>query len=101
MLSNNLRDSNMRNLSYMLPILTILAFGMAIKYKDDAQAPFEIALTFFWWVFGITTLITIIVAVVSDKEESSYVGLVSQCATIPILTLIAIGLTALMKYSIG
>lgn len=91
----------MRNLIYMMPILMILAFGMANKYKDNPQAPFELAITIGWWAFGITTLITIIVAVVSDKEQPNYVGRVSQYAAMPILTLIAIGFTALMKNSIG
>ncbi|MDN5487450.1 MAG: hypothetical protein L0G14_03255 [Lactococcus lactis] len=91
----------MRNLIYMMPILMILAFGMANKYKDDPKAPFELAITIGWWAFGITTLITIIVAVVSDKEKSNYVLRVSQLAAMPIVTLIAIGLIALMKNSIG
>ena len=87
----------MRNLIYVMPILMIMAFGMANKYKDDPKAPFEAAITIGWWAFGITTLITIIVAVISDKESTSYLARVSQLAVMPILTLIAIGLTALMK----
>lgn len=91
----------MRNLSYMLPILTILALGMAHKYKDDPKVPFEVGITIGWWAFGITTIITIIVAVISDKKCKTYFERVIPLATMPIVTLIAIGLIALMKNSIG
>lgn len=46
----------MRNLIYVMPILMIMAFGMANKYKDDPKAPFEAAITIGWWAFGITTV---------------------------------------------
>lgn len=87
----------MQNIVLLFPFLLILALGMAHKYKDDPQAPFNAFISIGWWAFGVTLLLTVIVAVVSNKERPGYCNRVIQMAGMPVITLIAIGFTYLLK----
>ncbi len=92
---------DMRNIVLLFPFLMIFAAGMAHKYKDDPEAPFNAFITFSWWAFGATLLLTIIVAVMSNKERPGYHSRVAQMAGMPIITLIAIGFIYLFKSTLN
>ncbi|AFI97480.1 hypothetical protein ABTC85_15420 [Acinetobacter baumannii] len=91
----------MQNIIFVFPFIMILAVGMAWKYRDDPTKPFEDAMTFGWWGFGITLILTIIVAVTSNKEHPDYVARVIHFASMPAITLVFLGAVALMKSSVG
>jgi hypothetical protein len=52
-------------------------------------------------VFGATLLLTVIVAVMSNKERPGYHSRVAQMAGMPIITLIAIGFIYLFKSALN
>lgn len=61
----------MQNIVLLFPFLLILALGMAHKYKDDPQAPFNAFITFGWWCFGATLLLCMNNKVVNSKKRKS------------------------------
>ncbi|MFL1616172.1 hypothetical protein GHT89_16370 [Acinetobacter baumannii] len=90
----------MRNIVLLSPYLLILAAGMAFQYKDDPEAPFNALITLGWWAFGVTTVITLIVALASNKERPGYHARIVQIAGMPIFTLLGIGFTYFIKSSL-
>lgn len=86
-----------RNFYTLLPILMIAAFATAFHYRDDPQRPFEILTIIGWWGFGITLFIAFIMVFVTDKEEPNYEARIARFFILPVMNLIAIGITILAK----